>query len=197
MSCRYPGCGRLCAPRSVYWRAHSNRVYHYGSPDGRPIPRPWLIYWAAKARRVLEANSDHAGIRLAIDELQRLMARSRALVAADDRSDPISRPLALLVDHGITPVDCLAMVGAVALFDQDRSRFLPNTEAYQLAVARAVCAYLPRRLNALNKTAARRLGSMLTDRYAALTAGVLKAIDDTEAATKSREAAMSAPLVTA
>lgn len=193
-SCDYPGCGHARAPRSLYCGPHSGRVYRYGSPDGRPIPRKWLYYWAVKARRVLEANADHSGLRMAVDELQRLMVRSRALVQAGDRSDPISRPMALLVDHGVTPIDLLAMVVAVALFERDQPRFLPNTEAYQLAVARAVCAYLPRRLNALNKTAARRLGSILTDKYSALTAGVLKAFENAEEASKRRDEAMAAPL---
>lgn len=194
--CTYPGCGRALGPRSLYCRAHANRLYLYGSPVGQPIPRPWLYHFAVQARRVLERNSDHPGIRTAVDELQRLLARSRALAEAGDHSDPVTRPMALLASHGVTPIDCLAMVAAVALFDRDNPRFIINTEAYQLATARAVCAYLPRRLQALNKTSARRLGSMLTDRYAALTAGVLKAIDDADTASKSREVAMSTPLVT-
>lgn len=192
--CTYPGCNRAQAPRNLYCRPHADKLYRYGSPGGRPIPRQWLYFWAIKARRVLEANSDHAGIRLAVDELQRLLDRSKALVAAGDQSDPVSRPLALLVDHGGGPIDVLMMVAAVALFDRDNPRFFLDTEAYQLATARAVCCYIPRRTNAINKTGARRLGSMLVERYAGLTAGILKALDNAVAAAKSRDEAMAAPL---
>jgi hypothetical protein len=153
------------------------------------------MHFAGEARRVLERNADHPGLRIASQELQRLLDRSQAVIAAGERPDAMAQQFARLAAHGITPVDVLGMVVAVGLFDQDQPNFLRSTDAYHLAVGRAVCGLLPRRLTRLNKRTSKQIGSRLVDQYAALVATVIKAIDKAEAASQQRAAAMSAPLV--
>jgi hypothetical protein len=193
--CRSPGCGRPRASRNHYCRTHAKRLFNYGDPEGRPIPRPWLLHFAVQARHVLERNANHAGLRLASEELRRLLDRSRALVAAGDRSDPSAAHFARLAAHGVSPVHILSMVVAVGLFDQDQPNFLRNTLAYKLAVARAVVGLVPRIVELrLNKTTAERIGDMLVERYAALVGGVIAAIKKAEVDARQRNAALSTPL---
>jgi hypothetical protein len=193
-TCTQPGCSRRRAPRGRLCRGHAKRLNSYGHPTGQPIPTRWLQHFAAKARRVIDANaSHHPGLAQADEELRRLLDDAQQS-AAHGTTDRVALHLARLASHGVAPNDILMMVTAVAMCDADGTVVLPGTAAYRFAVARAVCCLVPRRDMPLRSRTLAAIGDMLVERYSGLAAVIVAAVADADQRVQRREAAMSTPL---
>jgi len=205
--CSLSGCDRPKHKRGRYCQQHRKRLAAYGHPHGRPVVPSELIPWAIKARRILDKNvANHDGIKLAMDELTRVLSEA---VDRDERiprhsSSPRSRAavdrkvvanFARLSRQGVTALDILTMVSAVALLDQSEARRFLDQASYQYAVARAVLGIVPRpggRPFGANTLAT--VGKYLTDQYAALAGVVVRAVLAQEDHGATRRAAMMAPI---
>lgn len=190
--CMTPGCGHARRRRSRYCSHHARRLNSYANPLGRPLPIPWLVSYATAARRVLDGNPEHAGLRAASAELDRLFSESRR-AASVKSTDPLHIHFGRLSAHGVTPVDVIAMYAAVALYDREHPRDLRDATMFRFAVARAVCGLVPRQGIVLRSRALDRIGRYVTERYAGLAAGIVTAVEQAETNEQQRSAVMSAP----
>lgn len=155
----------------------------------------WLVSYGVSARRVMDANPDHAGLKAACAELQRLLDQSRQAVAVGS-DDPLSVHFARLASHGATPPDVIAMYAAVALHEREYPRALRDADEFRFAVARAVCGVVPRQGIVLRSQALDRIGRYMVERYAGLAGGILAAVDKAEVGKRQRSAAMLVPFTT-
>lgn len=194
MTCVATGCRRGRTKRGRFCKPHAKRLNAYGHPLGRPLPRNWLVHFGATALRAIDANQDHPGIRLALNELQALLSNPRAHLSGSHSGNAADHLTRLAVDN-TEPRHVLAMVAGVVLFDSDQPGFIKGSKAYRFAVARAVCSLAPRhRSMPLGSRALEAIGSWMVDHYASLLAVIVKAVEAAEREAKERAAVMSAPL---
>jgi hypothetical protein len=189
------GCGHARRRRSRYCYHHARRLNAYANPLGRPLPIPWILSYAVAARRVLDGNPEHAGLKAACAELDRLFSESRR-AASVLSTDPLHIHFCRLAARGVTPVDVIAIYAAVALYDREHPRELRDADAFRFAVARAVCGLVPRQGIVLRSRALERIGRHVTERYAGLAAGIVSAVEKAETNEQQRSAAMSEPFNT-
>lgn len=195
MHCLFaPHCGRPRLRRGRYCRHHARRLNQYGSVTGRPIPKASLLHFATKAARVLQANSDHDGVRLATRELSTLLDEAHASVRAGEPVDRQTKEYSRLASYAVTPLHILAMVTAVGLFDSDDPRWLRDGKAYRFAVARAVINLAPRKGEDVGSRALAAIGDYLVDNYSPLAASIVLAIKQGEENERRRRDAMATPM---
>ncbi len=142
----------------------------------------------------MDGNPDHPGLSLATSELQSLLDNPQAYLSgrqAGNAAEHITR----IATGGVEPRHVLAMVAAIALFEQDQPYFLRNEKAYRFGVARAVCSLTPRH-RSMPLTVSCLGGYRLPDgrTLLPLVAAIVSAINTADNMTKERSAAMSAPL---
>lgn len=195
MHCLFaPHCGRPRLRRGRFCRHHARRLNQYGSVSGKPIPKASLLHFATKAGRVLQANSDHDGVRLATRELTNLLDDASTSVRAGGPVDRQSKEYARLASYAVAPLHILAMVTAVALFDADEPQWLRDAKSYRFAVARAVINLAPRKGEDVGSRTIAAMGDYLVDRYAPLAASIVLAIKQGEENEKRRHDAMATPM---
>lgn len=208
-ACQLPGCHNPKHRWGRYCQRHRKAFGCYGHPNGRRVHTSEIIHWAVKARRVLDAHAEtHTGIKLAIEELSRVLkeAADRDEIAPHHSSSPRSTAavdrnvvshFARLARKGVTALDVLSMVAAIALLDHSVAGRFPDTRSYRYAVARAVLGLVPRGgAKAIGSRTLSTIGTYLADHYSALMGVVVRAVVETEHRDSVRRVAMAAPLQT-
>lgn len=208
-TCQLAGCHNPKHRWGRYCQRHRKALACYGHPNGRPVAPNEIFHWAVKARRVLDAHAEtHEGIKLAVAELSRALNEALARDETSPRhsAHPRSRSaidrnvvshFARLARKGVTALDVLMMVVAVALLDQSDARRFPDSRSYRYAIARAVLGLVSRGpAKAIGSSTLDNIGTYLADRYSALMGVVARAVVEAEHRDTIRRVAMSAPLQT-
>lgn len=194
--CRVPSCLKHVATWSFHCQQHAYRRNKYGHPEAKALRWSYMNAYVKQAQIVMEANAQHEGLRLAEDEIARAFRQSQQDVAECRRlgrkPDPLRLGLVKLANDFVSPLDCIARFVAVALYDRRHPGAIPDQRSYRVAIGRLVLG-LVKGQRYMKVGWVNRLGGLMVDRYAALAAGLVLAIEQTESEARARSDRMALP----
>lgn len=159
-----------------------------------------LMPYAVRTLRLFGAQPDHAGLVIALAELETLLSGAADKVRRGEAMKPDVVQLARLSTDGVTGSHILAFVCAVGQYDKDHPRHFPDPRSYRFGVARAVCGLASRlsghRRIPLGATALDALGSLLVDQYAGIAGAVASHFDKIAESQRTRGDALRQPFTT-
>lgn len=196
MQCAARNCSALTRPRSRYCHTHANRLRLLGHPEARAIPATDLVTFAGLAGKVLTRNANHAGLQLAYEELDFLLADASNKASRGEPLDPATAMWAKVAAASCDAMLVMVSLCAAVMYEHLGGRPAPDKRAYVVSVARAVQALTAtlRARPTISATTLYALGEALLSRYGTLARNVVEAVRRDHEKAQRRQVLITTPL---